>query len=78
MGAFEVEHCACEAGRWLFGGWHETLAYAFGFFVMLPVLGWHPTGLEPRHIRSSPQHSLLTSRSGTNRHALPGTVEAPQ
>ena len=33
---------AKSAGRWLVGGWHVTVAYVVGFFVMLAVLGWHP------------------------------------
>jgi Na+/H+ antiporter NhaD/arsenite permease-like protein len=33
---------AKSAGRWLIGGWHVTVAYVVGFFVMLAVLGWHP------------------------------------
>ena len=28
--------------RWVSSGWHVTLAYVIGFFVMLAVLGWHP------------------------------------
>jgi Na+/H+ antiporter NhaD/arsenite permease-like protein len=34
---------AKSVGRWLFHGWHVTLAYIIGFFVLLVVLGWHPT-----------------------------------
>jgi Na+/H+ antiporter NhaD/arsenite permease-like protein len=37
---------AKSAGRWLLGGWHVTVAYVVGFFVMLAVLGWHP---DPPH-----------------------------
>ena len=33
---------AKSVGRWLRHGWHVTLAYVVGFFVMLAVLGWHP------------------------------------
>jgi Na+/H+ antiporter NhaD/arsenite permease-like protein len=29
--------------RWLKAGWHVPLGYAFGFIVMMLVLGWHPT-----------------------------------
>ena len=36
----------CEHGRWLVGGWHVTVAYVLGFFVMLAVIGWHP---DPPH-----------------------------
>ncbi|HEX4858282.1 MAG TPA: citrate transporter, partial [Usitatibacteraceae bacterium] len=32
---------AKSVGRWLRHGWHVTLAYVVGFFVMLAVLGWH-------------------------------------
>jgi hypothetical protein len=30
-------------GRWLAAGWHVTLAYVLGFFIMLALSGWHPT-----------------------------------
>ncbi len=33
---------AKSVGRWLFHGWHVTLAYVLGFFVLFFVLGWHP------------------------------------
>ena len=29
-------------GRWLREGWLIAVAYIFGFFVMLSILGWHP------------------------------------
>jgi len=35
-----------DAIAWLRGGWHVTLAYVIGFFVMLAVLGWYP---QPKH-----------------------------
>jgi Na+/H+ antiporter NhaD/arsenite permease-like protein len=35
-----------SVGRWLFHGWHVTVAYVIGFFFMLSVLGWHP---DPPH-----------------------------
>ncbi len=31
-----------SAGRWLREGWHVTLAYIVGFFVMLATVGWQP------------------------------------
>ena len=34
---------ARSVGRWVKEGWHVTVAYVVGFFVMLAVLGWHPT-----------------------------------
>jgi Na+/H+ antiporter NhaD/arsenite permease-like protein len=32
---------AKSVGLWLRYGWHVTVAYVIGFFVMLAVLGWH-------------------------------------
>jgi Na+/H+ antiporter NhaD/arsenite permease-like protein len=34
---------AKSVGRWLTQGWHVTVAYIVGFFVLLAALGWHPT-----------------------------------
>ena len=34
---------AKNVGRWLYHGWHVTVAYVIGFFVLLAVMGWHPT-----------------------------------
>src|SRR5579885_1783451 len=33
---------AKSAGLWLRHGWHVTVAYIIGFFLLLAVLGWHP------------------------------------
>jgi Na+/H+ antiporter NhaD/arsenite permease-like protein len=33
---------AKSVGSWLRHGWHVALAYVFGFFVMLAILGWKP------------------------------------
>ncbi len=33
---------AKSVGRWLAQGWHVTLAYVVGFFVLLALFGWHP------------------------------------
>ncbi len=37
---------AKDAGRWLFHGWHVTVAYVLGFFALLWILGWQPY---PKH-----------------------------
>ena len=34
---------AKNVGRWLYHGWHVTVAYVIGFFVLFAVMGWHPT-----------------------------------
>jgi Na+/H+ antiporter NhaD/arsenite permease-like protein len=34
---------AKNVGRWLYHGWHVTLAYVIGFGVLLAALGWEPT-----------------------------------
>jgi Na+/H+ antiporter NhaD/arsenite permease-like protein len=33
---------ARSVGAWIRAGWHVSVAYLVGFFVMLTVLGWHP------------------------------------
>jgi hypothetical protein len=33
---------ARSVGSWVKNGWHVALAYVFGFFVMLAILGWKP------------------------------------
>ncbi len=33
---------AKSVGRWISQGWHVTVAYVVGFFVLLAVLGWQP------------------------------------
>ncbi len=34
---------AKSVGQWLRHGWHVTAAYTIGFFVMLSLVGWHPS-----------------------------------
>jgi Na+/H+ antiporter NhaD/arsenite permease-like protein len=33
---------AKSVGRWVKEGWHVTVAYVVGFFVLLAVMGWEP------------------------------------
>lgn len=33
---------ARNVGKWVKSGWHVTVAYILGFFVLLFVVGWHP------------------------------------
>jgi Na+/H+ antiporter NhaD/arsenite permease-like protein len=34
---------ARSVGAWLKGGWHVTVAYILGFFLLLATLGWQPS-----------------------------------
>jgi Na+/H+ antiporter NhaD/arsenite permease-like protein len=34
---------AKSVGQWIKHGWHVALAYVLGFFVLLTIMGWHPT-----------------------------------
>ena len=45
---------AKSVGRWLAAGWHVTLAYVVGFFVLLAVLGWHPTDKRGKPLSGAP------------------------
>ena len=47
---------AKNAGRWLFHGWHVTLAYVIGFAALLFTLGWQP---HPPH-KSTPDTPVAT------------------
>ncbi|MGH8673045.1 MAG: citrate transporter [Burkholderiales bacterium] len=44
---------ARSVGRWLTQGWHVTVAYVVGFFVLLAVLGWHPTDKRGKPLKSA-------------------------
>jgi Na+/H+ antiporter NhaD/arsenite permease-like protein len=46
---------AKSVARWLTQGWHVTLAYVVGFFVLLALLGWQPVDHEapPNDIAAS-------------------------
>lgn len=45
---------ARSVGRWLAAGWHVTLAYVAGFFVMLAMVGWHPTDKRGHALAEAP------------------------
>ena len=47
---------AKNAGRWLFHGWHVTVAYVLGFFALLWILGWQP----------HPQHKITPAAPAPN------------
>jgi Na+/H+ antiporter NhaD/arsenite permease-like protein len=44
---------AKSVGRWLAHGWHVALAYVLGFFVLLAVVGWHPTDKRGKALSAS-------------------------
>ncbi|MGE5826095.1 MAG: citrate transporter [Bacteroidota bacterium] len=48
---------ARSVGRWLREGWHVTVAYIVGFFVMLALVGWHP---HPPH-KAKPSAAATTA-----------------
>lgn len=45
---------AKSVGRWIKHGWHVAVAYVIGFFVLLAVLGWHPTEKRIRALPNAP------------------------
>jgi len=53
-----------SAFQWIRNGWHVTVAYVIGFFVMLALVGWHPTDTR--------QMANARATGGT-----PARVEAP-
>jgi len=57
---------AKSVGRWLVNGWHVTVAYVIGFFVMLAVLGWNP---DPPHKKKaeSPHAPVVAAQASPGR-----------
>jgi Na+/H+ antiporter NhaD/arsenite permease-like protein len=51
-----------SAGRWLYHGWHVTVAYVIGFFALLLVLGWQPHAPH-KGTRGTALHSAAPSAS---------------
>jgi Na+/H+ antiporter NhaD/arsenite permease-like protein len=49
---------AKSVGRWLKAGWHVTLAYVLGFFIMLALSGWHPTDKRGKPLSGAPNPAV--------------------
>jgi Na+/H+ antiporter NhaD/arsenite permease-like protein len=45
---------ARSVGLWIRHGWHVAVAYVIGFFVLLAVLGWHPTDKRGKAVAQPP------------------------
>jgi Na+/H+ antiporter NhaD/arsenite permease-like protein len=45
---------AKSVGLWVRQGWHVTVAYVVGFFVMLAVIGWHPDADHKKRAEHAP------------------------
>jgi Na+/H+ antiporter NhaD/arsenite permease-like protein len=54
---------ARDVGLWLRQGWHVTVAYVIGFFVMLAVLGFHPDGTPHKAAPARPAASAMQVRA---------------
>jgi hypothetical protein len=52
---------AKSVGLWLRHGWHVTVAYVVGFFVMLAALGWHA---DPQLRQPTPAIDAAAPRTG--------------
>ena len=48
---------ARSVGGWLKHGWHVAVAYVIGFFVLLTLIGWHPTPVR-RHLVPPPASAI--------------------
>ena len=55
---------AKSVGRWLAQGWHVTLAYVIGFFVLLAVLGWEPTDKRGKPLAQATPFHFVQSPCG--------------
>ena len=54
---------ARSVGQWLRQGWHVTVAYVIGFFVLLAVIGWEP-GNTRRHVVRPDAHKTPVAETG--------------
>ena len=57
---------AKSVGQWVVNGWHVAVAYVVGFFVMLALLGWHPSDHKKRASMEGPM-AVAASAGGTAR-----------
>ena len=53
---------AKSVGRWLRYGWHVAVAYVFGFFVMLAILGWSADAPHKKRVELLPTQISLLAR----------------
>jgi Na+/H+ antiporter NhaD/arsenite permease-like protein len=53
-----------DAIAWVRGGWHVTVAYVIGFFVMLAVQGWYP---QPKHEAPRSAPTMAAPAAGVSR-----------
>ena len=68
---------AKDAGRWLYHGWHVTLAYVIGFFALLFVLGWQPHAPhKSAPIETSPARAISSGPGAPSRQA--GSISLDQ
>jgi Na+/H+ antiporter NhaD/arsenite permease-like protein len=64
---------AKSVGRWLHHGWPVAVAYVFGFFVMLAIIGWHPDEPHKRRVDLpfSRQSEVLAELTGVSGRSEP-------
>jgi Na+/H+ antiporter NhaD/arsenite permease-like protein len=65
---------AKSVGCWLRDGWHVALAYVFGFFVMLAILGWNADA--PHRKRAGLPVNQEQAQPHRDGDAWPGRAEA--
>ncbi|MBF0139446.1 MAG: citrate transporter [Magnetococcales bacterium] len=55
---------AKSVGKWVKDGYHVTIAYTIGFFVLLAIMGWHPSS--DRYHTGTPTVQTHMSTPSTN------------
>jgi Na+/H+ antiporter NhaD/arsenite permease-like protein len=51
--------------QWLRHGWHVAIGYVVGFFVLLAILGWHPTEKRGKSLAVELPPTMLTTQPAT-------------
>lgn len=67
---------AKSVGRWLREGWFVAVAYVFGFFVMLAILGWHPDAPHKKRVDLPAQNIQLLMGDIADRFCDRGPCDA--
>ena len=65
---------AKSVARWVSHGWHVTVAYVVGFFVLLAVMGWEPG---PKRTSTSVAPQSMEAAAELSRQAIHWSLRTP-
>lgn len=69
---------AKSVGRWLRDGWPIAVAYVFGFFIMLALIGWKPDAPHKKRVDLHAVHVRAEIRGGPPSQAKGPNADEPK